>query len=68
MYLMSKKIQFRTKMLDIAWLLLLKILKEPGFTFDRPFIDLYVKIRKTDKHYTDSINFIREHKMHFVAD
>ena len=55
-------------MLDVGWLLLLKLLKEPGFKFDRPFIDLYIKNQRANKEYPDAITFIKKHRNHFGND
>ena len=44
MFLISKRLKFETKILDIAYLLLLKLMKEPNFKCDRKFISLYVKV------------------------
>jgi hypothetical protein len=44
MFLISKMLKFETKILDIAYLLLLKLMKEPDFKTDRKFIGLYVKV------------------------
>lgn len=44
MYLISLNLKFETKVLDIAYLLMLKLMKEPNFKIDKKFIMLYVKI------------------------
>jgi hypothetical protein len=44
MYLHSKRHKFETKILDLSYLLMLKLMKEDNFKMDRKFIDLYVKI------------------------
>jgi len=44
MYLISMTLNFQTKILDIAYLLLLKLMKDPKFEPNRNFIDLYIKI------------------------
>lgn len=44
MYLISLSLRFETKILDIAYLLLLKLMKEPNFEIDFKFIRLYLKI------------------------
>lgn len=38
MYLISLNLKFETKILDIAYLLMLKLMKEPLFTIDKKFI------------------------------
>lgn len=44
MYLISLNLKFETKILDIAYLLMLKLMKEPTFEIDKNFILLYIKI------------------------
>ena len=44
MYLHSKEYKFETKILDLSYLLMLKLMKEDNFKMDRKFIDLYAKI------------------------
>ena len=44
MYLISINLRFETKILDIAYLLLLKLMKEPNFVVDGKFIKLYLKV------------------------
>lgn len=44
MYLISLSLRFETKILDIAYLLLLKLMKEPNFEIDAKFIRLYLKV------------------------
>ena len=44
MYLISINLRFETKILDIAYLLLLKLMKEPNFVTDNKFIKLYLKV------------------------
>lgn len=44
MYLIASTLKVETKILDIAYLLLLKLMKEPDFKIDAKFIALYVKI------------------------
>jgi len=38
MYLISLNLKFETKVLDIAYLLMLKLMKEPNFKFDKKFV------------------------------
>jgi hypothetical protein len=68
MYLQAMQTKSHTRMLDIGWLLLLKLLKEPGFKFDRPFIDLYIKNQRANKEYADAISFMQLHRSHFKDD
>ena len=44
MALISSTLKFETKILDIAYLLLLKLMKEPKFALDMKFINLYIEI------------------------
>ena len=44
MYLISLNLKFETKILDIAYLLMLKLMKEPLFVMDKKFIMLYIKV------------------------
>lgn len=37
MYLLSLNLRFETKILDIAYLLMLKLMKEPTFKLDQNF-------------------------------
>lgn len=42
--MISLNLKFETKILDIAYLLMLKMMKEPAFIADKRFILLYLKI------------------------
>lgn len=44
MYLINLSLKFETKILDIAYLLLLKLMKEPNFVMDKKFMMLHLKI------------------------
>jgi hypothetical protein len=44
MYLISLNLKFETKVLDIAYLLMLKLMKEPKFQYDKKFVLLHIKI------------------------
>lgn len=44
MYLVSKNLKVETKILDIAYLVILKIMKDDKFSPDPKFINLFVKI------------------------
>ena len=44
MFLISLTLKFETKILDIAYLLLLKLMKEPNFQIDFKYIQLYLKV------------------------
>lgn len=58
MYLISLNLKFETKVLDIAYLLMLKLMKEPTFKFDKKFVLLHVKILTKQGKYKDAIDFI----------
>jgi hypothetical protein len=44
MYLISLNLKFETRVLDIAYLLMLKLMKEPDYSIDKKFVLLYVKV------------------------
>ena len=44
MFILSITLRFETKILDIAYLLLMKIMKEPEFAIDGKFIRLYLQV------------------------
>jgi|TARA_B110000285_G_scaffold235180_1_gene315375 hypothetical protein len=58
MYLISLNLKFETKVLDIAYLLNLKLMKEPNFKYDKKFVLLHVKILRKQAKYKDAIDFI----------
>ena len=58
MYLISINLRFETKILDIAYLLLLKLMKEPNFIVDSKFIKLYLKVLTKQEKYKEAIDFI----------
>jgi len=58
MYLISLNLKFETKVLDIAYLLMLKLIKEPQFKFDKKFVLLNIKILTKQSRYKDAIDFI----------
>ena len=67
MYLISLNLKFETKILDIAYLLMLKLMKEPLFTLDKKFILLYVKVLSKQGKFREALDFI-ELKSEFFAD
>lgn len=67
MYLISLNLKFETKILDIAYLLMLKLMKEPMFTIDKKFILLYLKILQKQNKYREALDFI-ELKAEFFTD
>ena len=58
MYLLSLTLRFETKILDIAYLLLLKLMKEPSFRLDRNFGLLYIKILAQQQKIPTALDFI----------
>jgi hypothetical protein len=58
MSLISTTLKFETKILDIAYLLLLKLMKEPKFTLDMKFINLYLKVLSKQGRYKEALDFI----------
>ena len=58
MYLISLSLRFETKILDIAYLLLLKLMKEPNFDIDKNFINLYLKVLTKQGKYKEALDFI----------
>lgn len=58
MYLISLNLKFETKVLDIAYLLMLKLMKEPKFEFDKKFVMLHVKILSKQSKFKDAVDFI----------
>ena len=67
MYLISLNLKFETKILDIAYLLMLKLMKEPLFTIDKRFILLYIKILAKQGKYREALDFV-ESKNEFFND
>jgi|LauGreDrversion4_2_1035121.scaffolds.fasta_scaffold56181_5 hypothetical protein len=67
MYLISLNLKFETKILDIAYLLMLKLMKEPLFTIDKKFIMLYIKILSKQGKFREALDFI-ELKAEFFSD
>lgn len=67
MYLISLNLKFETKILDIAYLLMLKLMKEPLFTIDKKFILLYIKILAKQGKFREALDFI-ELKSEFFGD
>lgn len=67
MYLISLNLKFETKVLDIAYLLMLKLMKEQTFKVDKKFVMLYIKILKKQGKYKDAVMFI-ERMQDFFKD
>lgn len=67
MYLISLNLKFETKVLDIAYLLMLKLMKEPNFKFDKKFVMLQIKVLDKQSKFKDAIEFI-ERRSEFFDD
>lgn len=65
--MISLNLKFETKILDIAYLLMLKLMKEPLFTLDKKFIQLYVKVLSKQGKFREALDFI-ELKSEFFTD
>lgn len=65
MYLISLNLKFETKVLDIAYLLMLKLMKEPKFQFDKKFVLLHIKILSKQLKFKDAIDFIDQQNKFF---
>ena len=58
MFHISLSLKFKTKILDIAYLLLLKLMKEPGFEVDYHFVRLYIKVLAQQGKYKEALDFM----------
>ena len=58
MFHISLSLKFKTKILDIAYLLLLKLMKEPGFQVDYQFVRLYIKVLAQQGKYKEALDFM----------
>ena len=65
MYLISNNLKFETKVIDIAYLLMLKLMKEPNFKFDKKFVLLYIKILTKQSKFKEAIDFIERRNEFF---
>ena len=65
MYLLSLNLKFETKILDIAYLLLLKVMKHPNFELDKKFIMMYVKVLMQQKKYREALEFLENKQAYF---
>ena len=68
MYLISLSLRFETKILDIAYLLLLKLMKEPHFEIDQKFIKIYLKVLTKQGKYKEALDFIDMKSQFFEND
>ena len=60
-------LKFETKVMDIAYLLMLKLMKEPQFELDKKFVLLYIQILTKLTKYKDATDFI-DRKSDFFED
>lgn len=67
MYEISQTLKFETKILDIAYLLMLKMMKEPQFKMDKKFLMLYIKVLAKQGKFREVLDFI-ESKTEFFQD
>lgn len=58
MYLIAMTLKFETKILDIAYLLLLKMMKEPKFDLDMDYIKLYIRVLVKQGKFKEALDFI----------
>jgi hypothetical protein len=69
MYLISVVLKVgETKILDIAYLLLLKLMKEKDFKIDKKFIGLYVKCLIRQCKYQEALDFIDSQAKFYESD
>jgi hypothetical protein len=68
MSLIASTLKFETKILDIAYLLLLKLMKEPAFTLDVKFVSLYIKVLTKQGRFKEALDFVDVKASVFDAD
>ena len=68
MYLISLSLKFETKILDIAYLLLLKLMKEPNFDLDMKFAKLFIKVLMKQGKNKEALEFIDQHTQLFEGN
>ncbi len=68
MSLIASTLKFETKILDIAYLLLLKIMKEPTFKLDIKFINLYLDVLTKQGRFKEALDFIDVKASIFESD
>ena len=68
MYLISLSLRFETKILDIAYLLLLKLMKEPNFQINEKFVRLYLKVLTKQGKHKEALDFIEIRSTFFDAN
>ena len=65
MYMISLNLKFETKVLDIAYLLMLKLMKEPNYKIDKKFVMLHLTILRKQGKTKDAVQFIERMQDHF---
>jgi len=68
MTLISSTLRFETKILDIAYLLLLKLMKEPNKKIDLKFIFLYLKVLTKQRRYKETLDFLEQRASDFESE
>ena len=66
MYLIRLTLPFETKLMDIAYLLLLKLNKEHTFKTDEPFFKLYLKVLMKQGRNKEALAFIEKYEEFYV--
>ena len=56
--MISLNIKFETKILDIGYLLMLKMTKEPNFQLDQKFTSLYIRLLSQQGKFKEALDFI----------
>ena len=68
MFLISLTLKFETKILDIAYLLLLKLMKEPNFEIDFKYIQLYLKVLIKQGKNKEALDFLDKQSDHYEGN
>ena len=66
MYEISLNMKFESKVLDIAYLLNLKLMKESTFVIDKKFVMLHIKILIQQNKFKDAATFIMNNPDYFT--
>ena len=61
MFQIARVQQFKTKLMDVAALLMEKIMRNPLFVCVEPFAYLFVKVHKHREEYRTAIDFMHEY-------
>jgi hypothetical protein len=65
MYLIHKNLKVETKILDIAYLVILKIMKDDKFVPDPKFINLYCKVLANQGKFREAFDLMNKNILHF---